>query len=714
MIKRLIRVASLLLIAATATSWADSPMVATTEPANGATGVAGNLAEIVIAFDSEMNGGFSVSGLSGPWDYEWSSDHRTLTLSRQPGVSSWADGSRITIILNPPPYISFYDVDGNALGTFTFTFTVGGQAAPGTPTVAGTDPVNGAVAVSRNLENIELTFSEPMAQSTSISGDSTWPISATIERSWSADGKTLTISRDDAGIPLAPYTAITIQLNSGGTGFQDLQGTPLGAYSFSFTTGSPGADEKPVVMAADPENGESSAGSFIGEFSLTFSKPMESSSSLQCTTGNWQVAGSWWSTDRRVLTVTRADPDRLLPAGENVEFVLNPTGDQGFRDTDGNPLDTVRYIFTVESNSRLLKVLPEDSDRNFHWPYYLWIPSGLEQQTVLLVEPNNTGTTSDLASLHDAWALSLVGWRAQFAAQLGVPLLVPTFPRPRSHWRIYTHALDRDSLTNAVEGLERIDLQLIEMIDDARQRLANLGYQADTKVFMMGFSASGQFTNRFAILHPDRIRAAAAGSPGGWPLAPVSSWQDETLDYHVGIADVASLTGGQLDMAAVRAAPLLLYMGDADTNDSVPFSDGYDDDQRELVNRLFGTTPVERWAHAEEIYESAGMNSTFVLYPGVGHTITNEMFEDVAAFFNNHKMRRFARIRRPTGRLGPGTVSAAATASAPAQTLHRWHRPPMDAPPPLHEDPPQAGSLPPTDERCHSSHAEYEREGAAR
>ena len=140
---------------------------------------------------------------------------------------------------------------------------------------------------------------------------------------------------------------------------------------------------------------------------------------------------------------------------------------------------------------------------------------------------------------------------------------------------------------------------------------------------MMGFSASGQFTNRFAILHPERIRAAAAGSPGGWPLAPVSSWQGETLDYHVGIADVASLTGGQLDMAAVRAAPLLLYMGDADTNDSVPFSDGYDDDQRELVNRLFGTTPGATRALLipDEVSQRAPCVPPLLnIRVGVGHT----------------------------------------------------------------------------------------------
>lgn len=76
---------------------------------------------------------------------------------------------------------------------------------------------------------------------------------------------------------------------------------------------------------------------------------------------------------------------------------------------------------------------------------------------------------------------------------------------------------------------------------------------------MMGFSASGQFSNHFAILHPERILATAAGSPGGcWPLAPIDRWQGEALNYNVGIADVEALTGIAIDPAKLRAVPLFL------------------------------------------------------------------------------------------------------------------------------------------------------------
>jgi hypothetical protein len=44
-----------------------------------------------------------------------------------------------------------------------------------------------------------------------------------------------------------------------------------------------------------------------------------------------------------------------------------------------------------------------------------------------------------------------------------------------------------------------------------------------------------------------------------------------------------------------------------------------------------------RWPLAEAIYESVGANARFVVYAGVAHTITPAMFEDIAAFFREHR-----------------------------------------------------------------------------
>lgn len=282
-----------------------------------------------------------------------------------------------------------------------------------------------------------------------------------------------------------------------------------------------------------------------------------------------------------------------------------------------------------------------EPQKGFNWSYYLNVP-GSSSSATLLVLPNNTGTPDNNQAVHDEAAKDLAEFATWLAEELKSPVLVPTFPRPLTEpnidvWKIYTHALDRETLLTEITELQRIDLQLIAMIDDAKEYLSTKGIEVEEKVFIMGFSASGMFTNRFTVLHPERVKAAAIGSPGGWPLAPVSTWQGHTLRYNVGIADLEQLTGQAPDIELFRSVPLLLYIGDQDTNDSVPFNDSYDQEDRELINNLFGSTPVSRWPKAKEIYESADCNCQFVLYPGVGHQITHEMEIDIADFFDKNR-----------------------------------------------------------------------------
>jgi pimeloyl-ACP methyl ester carboxylesterase len=157
------------------------------------------------------------------------------------------------------------------------------------------------------------------------------------------------------------------------------------------------------------------------------------------------------------------------------------------------------------------------------------------------------------------------------------------------------------------------------MIEHARDELETLGLRTDEKVFIQGFSASGMFANRFTILHPECVKAATIGSPGGWPTVPVDSFKGEQLPFPAGIADLAALTNTPFDSAAYNAIPQLIYMGSADDNDSLDYTDGWDQETAQRVDRLFGTDPLSRWEAAESIYKAAGANVEFLLVDGIGH-----------------------------------------------------------------------------------------------
>lgn len=284
-----------------------------------------------------------------------------------------------------------------------------------------------------------------------------------------------------------------------------------------------------------------------------------------------------------------------------------------------------------------------NSKAGFGYPYYLYVPPEVKNdpnkkavQTILVL-PNNTGKLDDDFAIHEADVKRRMAGAGAIASALKIAVLMPVFPRPKSDWQIYTHALDRDSMVTDKREYRRLDLQLVAMIDDARTRLKKDGLNFDKRILINGFSASGMFANRFTFLHPNRVKAAAIGSPGGWPIAPVEKFKDKVLRYPIGVADLKTVSGKKLDLKTLRKVALFIFLGDRDTNDSVPFGDSYDDVDRELINPLLGTTPVSRWNISEQLYKDAGLNAVFKLYPDVPHTVSPLMRDDIRAFLSKHK-----------------------------------------------------------------------------
>lgn len=290
-----------------------------------------------------------------------------------------------------------------------------------------------------------------------------------------------------------------------------------------------------------------------------------------------------------------------------------------------------------------LRVEASPSD-GFSSTYYLYVPRSIrdgadeKREFTMLVIPNNSGKTSDDPAFEETDVAEKMKQNAHFADRLGVILLEPAFPRPTTEWQIYTHALDRDSMLTDNAKYRRFDLQLISMINDAFEKLRSDGIVAEKRVLMFGFSASAMFVDRFAFLHPERVKAAAIGSPGGWPIAPADTYKGKLLRYPIGTGDLKTVAGARLDLTELRRVPLFLFMGDKDTNDSVVFRDSYDKVDEDLIFELFGKTPLERWEISRSLYEKNKLNAEFRLYPNVAHTINKEALGDIFAFLKKHAL----------------------------------------------------------------------------
>lgn len=621
-----------------------APRVVSSVPARGAIAVDPWLESIVVQFSEPMNTAYTNFTLPSAWGSatsSWSTDHRTLTIHRVDSSQPLPARDLVTLVLNPPGSSSYFrDADGNPLPETKVEFGI--LPYEDFPAVVSTSPANGAVGVSSGLTSFTVTFDEPMASSVSLSVSPRWGTSTT---SWSGDHRTLTVTRTSP-TPLPADSRIEVALNitpghidwlAPPAFLRNPRGDRLPAYSFAFQVA---AQSDPArVTSTTPADGAVVDDPHLSEIVIEFDRPMQpfACAGFSSTGDEWQGPPGAWSIDYRSFHLVRSNPQTILRTGQEITIRLNPQecgNDPSFlfRGTDGHLLGVFTFTFTIGDGGNLVFAVPADPAQGFSWPYYVGLPPTLDDEASLLVAPNNTGAASDALTVHDQAAEALALGLANHMEDLGVPWLVPVFPRPETP-AIYTHALDRDTLETDAPGLERIDLQLIAMVADARRRLAEADRAVAARLLLEGFSASGAFVHRFTALHPELVKAAATGSGAGWPIAPVTAYDGLDLRYPVGIADLASLVGTPFSATDYRAVPLYIYVGSEDENDPVP---GWDPVDRDAVFTLTGVEsgPIwPRWLVSEEIHAAAGMTAArFAIYPGVGHSVTSGMTADIQAF----------------------------------------------------------------------------------
>lgn len=307
--------------------------------------------------------------------------------------------------------------------------------------------------------------------------------------------------------------------------------------------------------------------------------------------------------------------------------------------------------------------------KGFNFDYILYVPAEIRHNTLLVV-PNNTGFPTDNYDIHTEKAKSLAKYRTRLANELGVPMLIPIFPRPSSQPEMYTHALDRNTMIESVGEINRLDLQLIAMIKDVQNLLTDKQFEIDDQVIMAGFSASGNFVDRFSYLHPDMTLAISAGASDN--VLPIEVYKGINLPYPVGLFDYKNISNKSYNRLALQGVHRFYYKGAQDqggwmttdidgqtakltweeyyqkylATDLEKHVDAFlkDQDTRgswsnqdiEVINYLAydGELVINRFNIASEIYSENGFdNCQFKIYENVGHDITETMFEDELHYF---------------------------------------------------------------------------------
>jgi len=275
-------------------------------------------------------------------------------------------------------------------------------------------------------------------------------------------------------------------------------------------------------------------------------------------------------------------------------------------------------------------LIDPDPSTGFNYPFYLYTPdtaSGSDPKP-MMVEPVNTGRPTDEFDQHREAAEQTVenSQTRNIVDELEVPLVVPIFPRPESepiNGTHYVHQLDDTTLELTGGPLERVDLQLLNMVEAAQAHLDDNEYPVSTDgILLNGFSASGNFVDRFTVLHPEEVVSVTAGGLNGMALLPLDEFDGRELRYHVGTADIEELTGEPVNHEALDETNQFLYMGGEDDSDTIGYGDAWTDDTLEqLALDVYGDDMItDRFPTCQRAYEEAGVSAQFRVYPDAGHT----------------------------------------------------------------------------------------------
>ena len=119
------------------------------------------------------------------------------------------------------------------------------------------------------------------------------------------------------------------------------------------------------------------------------------------------------------------------------------------------------------------------------------------------------------------------------------PILIPIVPSVQGNVPDYQQ-LSIECFSDEMKdkrAYERIDLQYLECIESAKKELEALTHKrVPKKVFLNGYSASGVFAQRFALIHPEIVdKCCVGGAAGSIPIP------EDNIGYPIGIVDFEKL-----------------------------------------------------------------------------------------------------------------------------------------------------------------------------
>lgn len=217
------------------------------------------------------------------------------------------------------------------------------------------------------------------------------------------------------------------------------------------------------------------------------------------------------------------------------------------------------FMFDYKNGDKeyTVQITYPNANSDYNIPYILVLPKSMKENCFLAVETNNleTENSEDLLNNGLLTAYKLV----EQLKENDNPVLIPIIPSVSNGIPYYQHLSKECFSVPSNHPLYRIDLQILNIINEVKQSLYDKISLRD-KIFLNGYSSSGVFAQRFALLHPEIIDTLCVGGASGSIPVPISE-----LGYPLGIADYIEITGKQFDLEKYSQIKFRYYVGSLET-----------------------------------------------------------------------------------------------------------------------------------------------------
>lgn len=298
-------------------------------------------------------------------------------------------------------------------------------------------------------------------------------------------------------------------------------------------------------------------------------------------------------------------------------------------------------------------VLPKKTEE-INIPYVLAIPENVKEGSRMAVESNNCDfdgrieQDSNLLLLKNALdtARQLSNSIQNSSTPILIPILPTSIPSQNSSFLYFQQLADECFRLNENNPFYRLDLQVEKVIEEAKERILKMtDVTIDDKIFLNGYSSSGVFAQRFALIHPELIDTLCVGGASGSIPFPSQIDGIEThfsFDYPLGTRNYEELFGKKFDEETYKNIKFRYYVGELeeqrttkerqdDFGNPAPMHDmSYFDASVPTPvgicqRTVFGTSLIERATNQTELLTNLGYDITHEIIKGRGHNDVSEL-----------------------------------------------------------------------------------------